>query len=250
MSCFILSVFRCDKFGRTSICRTSDYGLLIRESMRNLFSMALGGILLFVAVVLSSCATDDGGVASNNQRPTNGRRCDDWPGHSRNRDDGIRVALAFRSAGNGLKLMTTIIGLSGSLRRESFNSMLLHAASQLAPAGTTVEIASIRGIPLYDGDLEAAEGIPARGTGTEDQNHRVGRSPDRHSRVQQFDSWCLEERDRLAVQTFRRAFKMSSAAAPWLSWEQLQDRRALPWRRPRGCRSCGRLVQPLGSATG
>jgi chromate reductase, NAD(P)H dehydrogenase (quinone) len=57
--------------------------------------------------------------------------------------------------------MTTIIGLSGSLRRESFNSMLLHAASQLAPAGTTVEIASIRGIPLYDGDVEAAEGIPA-----------------------------------------------------------------------------------------
>jgi hypothetical protein len=40
--------------------------------MRNLFSMALGGILLFVAVVLSSCATDDGGVANNNQRPTNG----------------------------------------------------------------------------------------------------------------------------------------------------------------------------------
>ena len=57
--------------------------------------------------------------------------------------------------------MAAIIGLSGSLRRESFNSMLLRAASQLAPAGTTIEIASIRGIPLYDGDVEAAEGIPA-----------------------------------------------------------------------------------------
>lgn len=57
--------------------------------------------------------------------------------------------------------MTTIIGLSGSLRRASFNAMLLRAASQLAPDGAIVEIASIRGIPLYDGDVEDAEGIPA-----------------------------------------------------------------------------------------
>jgi chromate reductase len=56
--------------------------------------------------------------------------------------------------------MPNIIGLSGSLRRSSFNGMLLWAASQVAPAGTTVEIGSIRGIPLYDGDVEAAEGIP------------------------------------------------------------------------------------------
>ena len=57
--------------------------------------------------------------------------------------------------------MPEILGLSGSLRRASVNTMLLRAVSQLAPAGTTVEIASIRGIPLYDGDVEAAEGIPA-----------------------------------------------------------------------------------------
>jgi chromate reductase, NAD(P)H dehydrogenase (quinone) len=56
--------------------------------------------------------------------------------------------------------MAKIIGLSGSLRRASFNSMLLRAASQLVPAGSTVEVASIRGIPLYDGDVETAEGIP------------------------------------------------------------------------------------------
>jgi chromate reductase, NAD(P)H dehydrogenase (quinone) len=56
--------------------------------------------------------------------------------------------------------MTYILGLSGSLRRASFNSMLLDAAAQLAPAGTTVEIGSIRGIPLYDGDVEATEGFP------------------------------------------------------------------------------------------
>ena len=57
--------------------------------------------------------------------------------------------------------MATIIGISGSLRAASFNSALLRAASESVPAGTTVEIASIRDIPLYDGDLEAASGVPA-----------------------------------------------------------------------------------------
>jgi NAD(P)H-dependent FMN reductase len=57
--------------------------------------------------------------------------------------------------------MATIIGICGSLRRASFNGMLLRAAADAAPAGTSVEIASIREIPLYDGDLEAELGVPA-----------------------------------------------------------------------------------------
>jgi len=56
--------------------------------------------------------------------------------------------------------MAKILGMAGSLRRASFNAALLRAAVELAPTGTTIEIASIRGIPLYDGDVETA-GIPA-----------------------------------------------------------------------------------------
>jgi NAD(P)H-dependent FMN reductase len=56
--------------------------------------------------------------------------------------------------------MTTILGLSGSLRRGSLNTALLRAAAGLMPDGATLRPATLHGIPLYDGDLEAAEGIP------------------------------------------------------------------------------------------
>ena len=50
--------------------------------------------------------------------------------------------------------MAKIVGIAGSLRKASFNAALLRAAADVAPTGTEIEIASIAGIPLYDGDLE------------------------------------------------------------------------------------------------
>lgn len=57
--------------------------------------------------------------------------------------------------------MAKLIGIAGSLRKGSYNAALLRAAAETAPGGTRVEIASIAGIPLYDGDLESEQGIPA-----------------------------------------------------------------------------------------
>lgn len=54
----------------------------------------------------------------------------------------------------------TIVGIAGSLRAGSLNAALLRAAAELAPSDVHVEIESIRDIPLYDGDLELARGIP------------------------------------------------------------------------------------------
>jgi len=56
--------------------------------------------------------------------------------------------------------MIKVLGISGSLRRGSYNTALLRAATKLMPEDASLEVASIRGIPLYDGDVEA-QGIPA-----------------------------------------------------------------------------------------
>ena len=48
-----------------------------------------------------------------------------------------------------------VLGISGSLRKASFNTMALRAAQKLAPEGMTIEIADISEIPLYNEDLKA-----------------------------------------------------------------------------------------------
>ncbi len=65
------------------------------------------------------------------------------------------MAALPTGAGNHLH----VLGISGSLRKASFNSGLLRAAQELVPERLEMTIFDIKDIPFYDGDLEA-EGDP------------------------------------------------------------------------------------------
>jgi len=53
-----------------------------------------------------------------------------------------------------------VVGFAGSLRRGSYNRALLRAATELAPSALHIVIHELDGIPLYNGDVEAA-GAPS-----------------------------------------------------------------------------------------
>ena len=53
-----------------------------------------------------------------------------------------------------------LVGVSGSLRAASYNSALLRAAQESTPDGVELVEGSIRGVPLYDGDVERNQGLP------------------------------------------------------------------------------------------
>ena len=57
--------------------------------------------------------------------------------------------------------MVRILGISGSLRANSYNTALLRLAASMAGPGMSIDVATLHGIPLYDGDTEQREGIPA-----------------------------------------------------------------------------------------
>jgi chromate reductase len=53
-----------------------------------------------------------------------------------------------------------VVGIAGSLRRESYNGALLRAARSLAPADLHVEIHDLAPLPLYNQDLDTPERRP------------------------------------------------------------------------------------------
>jgi chromate reductase len=58
--------------------------------------------------------------------------------------------------------MSNIISICGSLRRGSYNRMLMQALPALAPAGMTLtEAPSFAELPLYNADIQNTTGFPA-----------------------------------------------------------------------------------------
>lgn len=53
-----------------------------------------------------------------------------------------------------------VLGISGSLRKNSNNSGLLRAAGELLPENMSLEIFDISEVPLYNNDLLLVEGLP------------------------------------------------------------------------------------------
>jgi chromate reductase len=48
-----------------------------------------------------------------------------------------------------------VLGISGSLRKASYNTAALRAAQELAPAGMTIETFDLSEIPIYNDDVRA-----------------------------------------------------------------------------------------------
>ncbi|MCK6516524.1 NAD(P)H-dependent oxidoreductase [Myxococcota bacterium] len=61
-----------------------------------------------------------------------------------------------------------VLGLSGSLRQGSYNTLALRAVQRLAPEGVTLQIAELADIPMYNDDL-AKLGMPAAVARLKDQ---------------------------------------------------------------------------------
>lgn len=53
----------------------------------------------------------------------------------------------------------TIVGLSGSLRKDSKNTSLLYTAQELLPEGVNIEVVDMSVFPLFNQDIEK-EGLP------------------------------------------------------------------------------------------
>lgn len=60
----------------------------------------------------------------------------------------------------GETIETSVIAISGSLRRKSYNTALLRHAARVAPSGMTVEPAEIGDFPLFNSDIRDEGGYP------------------------------------------------------------------------------------------
>lgn len=77
------------------------------------------------------------------------------------RGAGLNAPAGGGAARPGGSPQYRVLGIAGSLRRGSWNRLLLEAASRHAPEGLDVEIADIAELPLYNADLDGPDTRPA-----------------------------------------------------------------------------------------
>jgi NADPH-dependent FMN reductase len=143
--------------------------------------------------------------------------------------------------------MKTIIGISGSLRKGSFNSALLREAARSAPPGVEVVIQSIAAIPLYNGDEEEQSGIPKpvqelKDAIAEAQGLLLA-TPEYNNSIPGVLKNAIDWLTR-PPSDIKRVF--SGKPAPL--WGPLRAASERSFPRTPGFRSCGRLVRSRGSA--
>jgi chromate reductase, NAD(P)H dehydrogenase (quinone) len=68
-----------------------------------------------------------------------------------------------------------LLGISGSLRKGSYNTSLLHAALKLLPEGVTMETFNIGELPLYNADLDLPA-VAQRPAGVQQFRDRVAKA--------------------------------------------------------------------------
>jgi hypothetical protein len=71
---------------------------------------------------------------------------------------------------------------------------ILRASAEAVPVGCSLKIGSILDIPLYNGDIEKAEGIPSVVEDLEKPDCLCRWTADGDTREQQLDARCFQER--------------------------------------------------------
>ena len=101
--------------------------------------------------------------------------------------------------------MTRILGISGSLRRDSYNTSLLRAAAETAGPDVEFELYdALKEVPPYDGDDDVYPRPASVARLNESVEHgfddrKRGRSALCDAGVQRVHSGAFEERDRLGL---------------------------------------------------
>jgi chromate reductase len=127
-----------------------------------------------------------------------------------------------------------VLGVSGSLRRDSYNRTLLHVAQEVAPAGMEIDLFHLHAIPVFDRDLEA-KGDPEPVW----QLKAAIRSADALLIATPEYNYGIPGVLKRTRSTGRRSRPESrcSTRSRWRSWERRRGSEARPRRRP-SCAGC------------